>query len=232
MRKVTAEGAAVREARIVAFNLPAIIGLSTSGSFEYMLEALEGQAPADVNNVMSGVIGAASRDRSLARVFSTYTASNPMVFLDIDRGKGQALGLNMSDVFTALEAALGGIYVNMLGRTWQVNVQGEAANRDDIPTSGRSTCATIATRAASSPIVRDEPHDALAVGGGETLAGFGKARRQPVDPELAVRVQHHLDDGRIVEPSHDRRSEGRTQHSGAARDDLSLEGINRHAHPA
>ena len=61
MRKVTAEGAAVREARIVAFNLPAIIGLSTSGSFEYMLEALEGQAPADVNNVMSGVIGAASR---------------------------------------------------------------------------------------------------------------------------------------------------------------------------
>jgi multidrug efflux pump subunit AcrB len=39
----------------------------------------------------------------------------------------------MSDVFTALEAALGGIYVNMLGRTWQVNVEGEAANRDDIP---------------------------------------------------------------------------------------------------
>jgi hypothetical protein len=113
MRKVTAEGAAVREARIVAFNLPAIIGLSTSGSFKYMLEALEGQAPADVNNVMSGVIGTASRDRSLARVFSTYTASNPMVFLDIDRGKGQALGLNMSDVFTALEAALDGIYVNM-----------------------------------------------------------------------------------------------------------------------
>lgn len=42
----------------------------------------------------------------------------------------------MNDVFTALQATVGGIYVNnfnMLGRTWQVNVQGEAANRNDIP---------------------------------------------------------------------------------------------------
>jgi multidrug efflux pump subunit AcrB len=42
----------------------------------------------------------------------------------------------MSDVFTALQATLGGIYVNnfnLFGRTWQVNVQGEAADRADIP---------------------------------------------------------------------------------------------------
>jgi multidrug efflux pump subunit AcrB len=42
----------------------------------------------------------------------------------------------MSDVFTALQATLGGVYVNnfnLFGRTWQVNVQGEAANRADIP---------------------------------------------------------------------------------------------------
>ncbi len=41
----------------------------------------------------------------------------------------------MSDVFTALQATLGGIYVNnfnLYGRTWQVNVQGEAADRGDI----------------------------------------------------------------------------------------------------
>src|SRR6202022_874147 len=61
---------------------------------------------------------------------------NPLLYLDIDRGRAQALGLNISDVFTALQATFGGIYVNnfnMLGRTWQVNVQGEAANRNDIP---------------------------------------------------------------------------------------------------
>jgi multidrug efflux pump subunit AcrB len=41
----------------------------------------------------------------------------------------------MSDVFTALQATLGGIYVNnfnLFGRTWQVNVEGEAGNRGDV----------------------------------------------------------------------------------------------------
>src|SRR5271167_2413539 len=85
---------------------------------------------------MSGLINAANRDPRLARVFSTFTATNPSVYLDIDRSKAQALGLNMSDVFTALQATLGGIYVNnfnLFGRTWQVNVQGEAGDRGDIP---------------------------------------------------------------------------------------------------
>jgi multidrug efflux pump len=85
---------------------------------------------------VSGMISAANRDPRLTRVFSTFTATNPSIFLDIDRAKAQALGLNMSDVFTALQATLGGVYVNnfnLFGRTWQVNVQGEAANRADIP---------------------------------------------------------------------------------------------------
>jgi hydrophobe/amphiphile efflux-1 (HAE1) family protein len=129
-------GTQIRQANVLPFNLPPIIGLSTSGGFEYQLEALEGQDPASLASVMGGLIGAANRDPRLTRVFSTFTATNPSIYLDIDRAKAQALGLNMSDVFTALQATLGGIYVNnfnLFGRTWQVNVQGEAANRGDIP---------------------------------------------------------------------------------------------------
>src|SRR5260370_12604744 len=53
----------------------------------------------------------------------------------MERGKAEAVGLNISDIFTALEATLGGVYVNnfnLYGRPWQVNVQGEASNRADI----------------------------------------------------------------------------------------------------
>jgi hydrophobe/amphiphile efflux-1 (HAE1) family protein len=129
-------GAQIRQANVLSFNLPPIIGLSTSGGFEYQLDALEGQDPAALGSVMSGLIGAANRDPRLTRVFSTFTATNPSIYLDIDRARAQALGLNMSDVFTALQATLGGIYVNnfnLFGRTWQVNVEGEAGNRGDIP---------------------------------------------------------------------------------------------------
>jgi hydrophobe/amphiphile efflux-1 (HAE1) family protein len=135
IRQTFGGGAQIRQANVLPFNLPPIIGLSTSGGFEYQLEALEGQDPAAIGSVTSGLIGAANRDPRLTRVFSTFTATNPSVYLDIDRAKAQALGLNISDVFTALQATLGGIYVNnfnLYGRTWQVNVQGEATNRGDI----------------------------------------------------------------------------------------------------
>jgi hydrophobe/amphiphile efflux-1 (HAE1) family protein len=135
IRRTFALGAQIRQANVLPFNLPPIIGLSTSGGFEYQLEALEGQDPATMGSVASGLIGAANGDGRLARVFTTFTATNPSVYLDIDRAKAQALGLNISDIFTALQATLGGVYVNnfnLYGRTWQVNVQGEASNRGDI----------------------------------------------------------------------------------------------------
>jgi len=130
-----AAGNQIRQANVLAFNLPPIIGLSTSGGFEYQLEALEGQDPTAMNGVMNGLIAAANQDRRLTHVFSTFSASNPSIYLNIDRAKAQVLGLNMSDVFTALQATLGGFYVNnfnLFGRTWQVNVQGEATDRADI----------------------------------------------------------------------------------------------------
>ena len=126
----------IRSASILPINLPAIIGLSTSGGFEYDLENLEGAPAAAMGSVTRGLIAAANQNPNLQRVFSTYTTSNPSIFLDIDRQKAQALGLNITDVFTALQATLGGIYVNnfnLYGRTWQVNIEGEAADRADVP---------------------------------------------------------------------------------------------------
>jgi hydrophobe/amphiphile efflux-1 (HAE1) family protein len=135
IRRMFALGSQVRQANVLPFNLPPIIGLSTSGGFEYQLEALEGQDPTTMGSVAAGLIAAANRDPRLARVFTTFTATNPSVYLDIDRAKAQALGLTISDIFTALQATLGGVYVNnfnLYGRTWQVNVEGEPSNRSDV----------------------------------------------------------------------------------------------------
>jgi hydrophobe/amphiphile efflux-1 (HAE1) family protein len=135
IRGVFAEGQQINTATVVAFNLPPIIGLSTSGGFEYQLEALDGQDPVKLGGVVQALIGAANQDSRLARVFSTFTASMPSIYLDIDRDKAQALGLNMNDVFTALQSTLGGFFVNnfnLFGRTWQVNIEGEAKDRRDL----------------------------------------------------------------------------------------------------
>jgi multidrug efflux pump subunit AcrB len=133
--RVFGAGQQIRAATVIPFNLPPIIGLSTTGGFEYELEALEGQDPAVMNGVMQGLLAGANRDPDLTRVFSTYTASNPSIYLDIDRAKAQALGLNIGDIFATLEATLGGIYINnfnLLGRVWQVIIEGEAGDRRDV----------------------------------------------------------------------------------------------------
>ena len=128
----------VREANVFAYNLPPIIGLGTGSGFEYQLLSQAGGGAADIAAVARGLIFTANQDPALSRVFTTYSASTPQLYLDIDREKVQTLGLEVSDVFNALQSVLGSYYVNnfnLFGRTWQVNVQGEASERarvDDV----------------------------------------------------------------------------------------------------
>jgi HAE1 family hydrophobic/amphiphilic exporter-1 len=128
-------GQQIRTATVLPFNLPPVVGLSTTGGFEYQLEDLAGADPAALGSVVQGLVAAANQDPRLARVFSTYAASAPSIYLDIDREKAQALGLSINDVFTTLQATLGGYFINnfnLFGRTWQVNLQAEAEDRRDI----------------------------------------------------------------------------------------------------
>jgi multidrug efflux pump subunit AcrB len=117
---------------------PPIIGLGTGGGFAYVLQDLRGGDPKALAQVVRGLTVAANQDPQLNRVFTTFSATNPSIFLDIDRDKVQILGVQLSDVFQALQASLGGLYVNdinLFGRRWQVNVQAEASDRtrvDDI----------------------------------------------------------------------------------------------------
>jgi hydrophobe/amphiphile efflux-1 (HAE1) family protein len=123
---------------VVPLAPPPIIGLGTGGGFTYVLQDLRGGDPKELAQVLRGLTVAANQDPQLARVFSTFSATNPSIYLDIDRDKVQVLGVKLSDVFQALQASLGGYYVNdmnLFGRRWQVQVQAEAVDRasvDDI----------------------------------------------------------------------------------------------------
>jgi hydrophobe/amphiphile efflux-1 (HAE1) family protein len=122
----------IREAIVFAYNLPPIIGLGTGSGFEYQLLSLSGASPTDIAAVARGMVFSANQDPRLNRVFTTYSATTPQLYLDIDREKVQTLGVDISDVFNALQSVLGSFYVNdfnLFGRTWQVTIQGEASER-------------------------------------------------------------------------------------------------------
>ena len=133
--KLRPQMAAIQGAIAFPFNLPPILGLGSTGGFQYVLEALQGQSPTDVAAVMNALTVAANQQPQLAGVFSTYAANTPQIYLDIDRDKAQVLGVKISDIFNALQSTLGTYYVNdfnVFGRTWQVNIQADTRFRDQI----------------------------------------------------------------------------------------------------
>ena len=131
---------AIQGGTVVPLAPPPIVGLGTGGGFTYVLEDLRGGDPKELAQVQRGLVVAANQNPLLQRVFSTFSATNPSIYLDIDRDKVQVLGIQLSDVFQALQASLGGYFINNLnlfGRTWQVQVQAEAADRSNIDDIGR-----------------------------------------------------------------------------------------------
>src|SRR5262244_1373452 len=81
------------------FNLPPILGLGSTGGFQYALQALQGQSPADIAAALRGLVVAANAEPELAGVYSTYAADTPQIYLDIDRDKAQVLGVKITDIF-------------------------------------------------------------------------------------------------------------------------------------
>ena len=56
--------------------------------------ALRGSDPKALAQVLRGLLVAANQDPQLVRVFSTFSATNPSIYLDIDRDKAQILGVD------------------------------------------------------------------------------------------------------------------------------------------
>src|SRR5262249_5984975 len=127
----------IPEARVVAFGRPAVRGLGKAGGFR-----LRGEATGDVNcdalqPRVDKLTAEGNRQPGLVGLFDGFRARTPQLYVNIDRTKVKTMGVQLSDVFDALQAYLGSYYVNdfnRFGRTWQVNVQADAPFRVDAET--------------------------------------------------------------------------------------------------
>ena len=87
-----------------------------------------------MQGAVNAMMGKAAQTTGVRQVFSLFETSTPQLYLDIDRVKAQMLGINVADVFTALQTYLGSVYVNdfnLLGRTFRVTAQSDSNYRLD-----------------------------------------------------------------------------------------------------
>ncbi|OHC65745.1 MAG: RND transporter [Pseudomonadales bacterium RIFCSPLOWO2_02_FULL_63_210] len=131
-RELMAMGAQQKDGVVMTFNPPPITGMSTTGGFEGYIQDRSGGGTQELAAKVAAFIEAAGKRPELAGVQSTFSANVPQYYIDLDRTKARALGVSVSDVFTAMQATFGSYYVNdfsLYGRTFQVSLQSESEFR-------------------------------------------------------------------------------------------------------
>lgn len=139
-RRIWAELGSVPGATIIAFSPPAIRGLGNSGGFELILQSRGSNDPAELAASARGLVYSANQDPRITNAYTTFSASVPQLYLEIDREQTQALGVPLSSVFSALQTNLGSMVVNdfnKYGRTYKVMLQADANFRDNPDDVGR-----------------------------------------------------------------------------------------------
>jgi hydrophobic/amphiphilic exporter-1 (mainly G- bacteria), HAE1 family len=116
----------------ISFSPPAIPGVGTSGGFTFVLEDRGGN---DIPYLAANVdkfLAAARKRPEIAGINTSFLPSVPQQFVEVDRDKALKQGVAISDVYTSLQAFMGGIFVNYFnrfGRQWQVYVQADGNYR-------------------------------------------------------------------------------------------------------
>jgi hydrophobe/amphiphile efflux-1 (HAE1) family protein len=126
--------AAIQEAFVVVIQPPAVQGIGNAGGFRMMVEDRAGRGLQALQGAVGAMMGRAAQTQGVSQVFSLFETSTPQLYLDIDRTKAQMLGINIPDVFAALQIYLGSAYVNdfnLFGRTFRVMAQAESGDRLD-----------------------------------------------------------------------------------------------------
>ncbi len=131
---------AIPDALVFAFGPPAIPGLGTASGFSLMLQDQSGGTPQYLADQVGRFLDAASRRPEIASAFTTYSASVPQVYVDVDREQALTQGVALSDLNTTLGANLGGAYVNdfnAFGQLYKVYLQAEPEYRSRTEDIGR-----------------------------------------------------------------------------------------------
>ncbi len=123
----------VPEALAFPFIPPTIPGFGASGGFNFFLQDRSGTMTVEeLGDASRTFIAAANARPELANVFTAFDSTVPQYAVDLDREKARKLGVPITDVFTTLNTALGGAFVNdfnRFGRLYRVFVQADAAYR-------------------------------------------------------------------------------------------------------
>jgi len=125
--------AGIKNASIVVIQPPPIRGIGIAAGFSMQIE--QGNSTDNIHQFETAVhkfVAAAQKNPATSTAFSYFSAHTPSYDLTVDRAKCEKLGINISDVFSTMQAYMGSLFVNnftLYNRTYHVVIQADTQYR-------------------------------------------------------------------------------------------------------
>ena len=125
--------AGIKNANVVVIQPPPIRGIGLAAGFSMQIE--QGSSTDDIHTFEKNIkkfVAAAQKIPATSTAFSYFSAHTPSYDLNVDREKCEKLGINISDVFSTMQAYMGSLFVNnftLYNRTYHVVIQADTAYR-------------------------------------------------------------------------------------------------------
>ena len=133
LNQIRAVAANTKEASIVAFSPPAIMGMSMMGGFEFQMLSQGEYTPQDLERWANKLVAEANKNPSLSSVYTSFQANVPQYVIDIDYEKAMTQNIDLQELYSTLSSMLGTYYVNDFNkydRVFKVQMQAESRFRD------------------------------------------------------------------------------------------------------
>ncbi len=131
---------AFQEATVGVFGAPPVEGLGSTGGMKLQIQDKRDAGLRALQGAVQATVDEGERRPGIAALFSTFSVTQPQVFVEIDREKAKAQSVSLDDVNNTLQSYLGSFYVNdftFQNRNWQVNIQADPNYRMRVEDIGR-----------------------------------------------------------------------------------------------
>jgi multidrug efflux pump len=132
IKNLTQRLSKVEGAYIAVFAPPPIRGMSSVGGFKLQIQDRSNAGIDALQTTVNDFIAKGNQQPGLARLFTTFRAGVPQLFLDVDRTRAKSMDVPLKEVFDTLQIYLGSLYVNdfnSFGRSYQVTAQADSEFR-------------------------------------------------------------------------------------------------------
>ncbi|MCE5347536.1 MAG: efflux RND transporter permease subunit [Bacteroidales bacterium] len=118
----------IRDASIMPFSQPTISGFGMSGGFSLQLQDKGGHTINQFYKVSQDFLAELNKQPEIQLAYTTFNPNFPQYLLELNVPKVKQAGLTVSEIMSAMQGYLGGLYVsnfNQFGKQYRIMVQAE-----------------------------------------------------------------------------------------------------------